>query len=484
MCSAVVAGAGFSHAQNANGLSENQFILRGSGNGERLPVVNGDANQNDEAPNGALGGQQDSGGQFSNENTGNVGEPEQEALANNRAGAPRTNVRAGVVEAGVRPVIEEDPFAPVGIPIGSLRLTSFFKQSGGYSSNKQSAPSGEGGAFSTSEFNFELRSQWGRHELTINGNGQYEDFFDRYVEPSPTINIDGSLRLDLVDGFSATLGGNYGFSKEAATSTSLSTNAVNQPGVHNFGIFGQIQRSERRVQLTLRGSIDRSVYEDAKLAGGGMESQNDRNVSNYTLRARIGYDAGLAFSPFVQASITNSVFDLKVDRNGEQRDSLAYDLRGGIVINVSEKLSGEISAGYVVQEFSDPGLAALAGFVIEGALAWSPQRDTQFELTLGSNLGGSTTAGDSGAISYTGNLGVTRRVRDNLELNASAGLTYTNFEGLDRIDTTLNANLGFEYWLNRNWSITGDASYEKLHSSTMANNYDTGIVMFGVKVQR
>ena len=209
----------------------------------------------------------------------------------------QANRRAGVVEPGVAPLVEEDPFAPLGTQIGTLRLTTFVKQGVGFTTNKQSAALGDRGAFSRSEVDLQLRSQWERHELAINANGQYEDFFDRYIDPSPQVAIDGSLRLDLIDGFSATFGANYGFEKETASSTNLTTAAINEPGVHSFGTFAQLQRDARRFEMTLRASIDRTLYEDAKLAGGGLASQEDRNVTNHAMTMRLGYNPGLAFKP-------------------------------------------------------------------------------------------------------------------------------------------------------------------------------------------
>ena len=173
-----------------------------------------------------------------------------------------------------------------------------------------------------------------------------------------------------------------------------------------------------------------------------------------------------------------------MDRNGEQRDSLTYELRGGIEIAISEKISGEISLGFSRQEYSDPGLAALAGLVIDANVNLSPQRDTSIALTLGSDFTGSTTAGDSGAISYNGALAYTRRIRDNLEVTGSLGVDYTNFEGLNRIDTAYNAELGMEYWFNRTLSFTADLGYEYLQSSVQGNTYDAASVNLGIKVQR
>ncbi|MCF6320216.1 MAG: outer membrane beta-barrel protein [Rhizobiaceae bacterium] len=407
-----------------------------------------------------------------------------QAQLNNRRAVQSTNQRVGVVEAGVGRAQEDDPFAPVGIQIGSLRLTSFVKQSVGVNTNQQSSANGDSGMITFTEVNAELRSQWRLHELGINLNGEYENFLNDEVDDSPAVEIDGSLRLDLADGFAATIGGNYGLENEAANSTSLTATTVNQPVVNSFGGYLQLERTGYRFGLRLRGSIDRTQYADAKLSDGSVFSQADRDRTTFGISSRVSYQTGLAYNPFVQAAYSSSVFDSQIDRNGQRRDSETYELRGGIVFDISEKISGEFSIGYAVQEFVDPGLAALAGLVVDANLNWSPQRDTNVALTLGSDIGGSTAANDSGAVTYNGELAITRRIRSDLELNSNVGLAYTNYEGLNRIDTTFTAGLGIEYWLNRTLSFTADAGYESLESSQPDNSYDGATFMLGVKVQR
>ena len=303
----------------------------------------------------------------------------------NRRPIGHSNERVEVVERGLNQTPESDPFEPAGIQIGTLRLTTFFKQSIGFTNNQESSAAGSGGAFSLSEFETQLRSNWQRHELQLNASGEYEWFFDDSITPKPEFNIDGSLRLDLIDGFSATAGVSYGFATESATSPSLTSTAINEPGVHSYGTFLEVARSGGRIDLSLRGSIDRTQYNNAELSGGGTFSQADRNVNQYGISARIGYQTGLAYSPFVFGSYSHAVHDLKIDHNGEQRDSDNYELRAGIDIDLGEKFNGEVSAGYLVQEFVDPGLAALAGLSLNANLNWSPQRGTNVVLAVGSN---------------------------------------------------------------------------------------------------
>ena len=402
----------------------------------------------------------------------------------NRRPIDRSNERVGVVERGLNQTRESDPFEPAGIQIGTLRLTTFFKQSIGFTNNQESSAAGGGGAFSLSEFEAQLRSNWQRHELQLNASGEYEWFFDNTITPKPEFNIDGSLRLDLIDGFSATAGANYGFATESASSPSLTSTAINEPGVHSYGTFLEVARSGGRIDLSLRGSIDRTQYDNAKLSSGGTFSQADRDVNQYGLSARVGYQTGLAYSPFVFGSYSHGVHDLKFDRNGQQRDSDSYELRAGIDFDFGEKLNGEISAGYIVQEFVDPALADLAGLSLNANLNWSPQRGTDVGVIIGTNLGGGTTAGDSGAITYNVDLAVTHRIRSDLEMTGGVNFAYTEYQDLNRVDNTFTARAGLEYWVNRNWSLTGDLLYENLDSTVQSNSYNAASIMMGVKVQR
>ena len=205
-------------------------------------------------------------------------------------------------------------------------------------------------------------------------------------------------------------------------------------------------------------------------------------MTNYELRGRVGYQTGLALSPFVEAAYTIRKYDLTLDCFCVNRDSKTLELRGGVLIDVSEKVSGELSVGYINQDYIDPGLAGLAGFVIGADLNWSPERDTNINLAMGSNLGSLTTAGDSGAITHNARLSFSRRVRANLEVNGDLGIDYTNYEGLGRTDTTYSAGLGFEHWINRAMSLTGNIKYTNRDSTT--NPYQETQMLLGLKFQR
>lgn len=71
--------------------------------------------------------------------------------------------------------------------------------------------------------------------------------------------------------------------------------------------------------MTLRGSVDRSDYEDARLASGSILSQKDRNQTQYGLRLRAAYELTPGIKPFIQGEIDTRRFDEKIDSSGYER---------------------------------------------------------------------------------------------------------------------------------------------------------------------
>jgi len=129
--------------------------------------------------------------------------------------------------------------------------------------------------------------------------------------------------------------------------------------------------------------VERDEFQSSDLGGGIVQNEGDQNNTEYRATARVGYEVSPAITPFVEGAYAIRDFDQESDRNGNDRDSDIFELRGGVEIDLGEKLNGEIALGYVNEKFDDPLLEDLDAFTINGQLNWSPERDTQIALTLG-----------------------------------------------------------------------------------------------------
>lgn len=382
-------------------------------------------------------------------------------------------------------IVQNDPeFAAPGIGIGSFRLTFGIEGQLGYTTNQEDAALGDGGAVWRSVGQFTLRSQWSRHELSLTGNGEYLSYLNSDIDPDRSAQLEGALRLDLIDAMTLTFGSSYNYELEAATSTNLSETTVGRPGVHTYSGFAEWARDAARTEFNLRSSITRTDYEDATLSNGDRQSQGDRNLNSWELSGRIGYQYIPRYKPFLEASYTLNDYDLGVDRNGQNRDSHRLDLRAGLAFDYGEKLNGEFSIGWARQDYVDPGLAALAGLVAGASINWSPYRDTNVVTSISTDFSESILEDNSGSISYDLASTVTHRIRDNLSVDGTVGINIVSNNGLNQNDTTLNLGLGFDYWINRNWAVAGDLTHQRVYSDDPGNRYDDTSILLGVRLQR
>jgi hypothetical protein len=97
---------------------------------------------------------------------------------------------------------------------------------------------------------------------------------------------------------------------------------------------------------------------------------------------------------------------------------------------------------------------------------------------------GTTDAGESGSLLYSTDLSIERQMRANLTGTASIGGFYSDYIGLDGHDIGWDAALGFTYWLNRYFGVTGRLRHEQLVSNLPGRDYKAESVFLGVKVQR
>jgi hypothetical protein len=395
--------------------------------------------------------------------------------------SPRDNLAAEPVQSGTTVVEEEDPFAATGFRLGIFEGDLSLEQSVGYSSNISRNVDGEGGAFSQTDVNLGLVSDWSRHELQINLNGSYRRPFDSDEIDQPFFSGTTALRLDLLDGVTLTTSGFYTAQTQSFTSTTLAPGAVDTPLFENYGGAIELQRADRKLQFTLRGEIDRDIYESASLGGGVTVSQSDLNNTQYGASLRVGYEVSPAITPFVEGGYAIREFDETLDRNGDRRDSNLINLRGGIEFDLGDKMQGEVAVGYVTEQFEDPSLADLRGVTFDGELNWSPERDTQLTLTLGTQTNSSINAGENGSIIYNAQIAAERQINHRWSVN---GLLGFQRETNDENNTTLEVGVGIEYWVNRFMAMTGDLEYNSFSSDAADADFDEVSARIGVRLQR
>ena len=114
------------------------------------------------------------------------------------------------------------------------------------------------------------------------------------------------------------------------------------------GTFGLTQRFNR-VEVTAKGTAERTEYQDSHFTDGTTASNADRDYNRFGGTLRTSYDLMPGLKPFVEVSADSREHDIAVDRFGLQRDSTGWTLKGGSAFEFSRKLIAPVKGDRAVR---------------------------------------------------------------------------------------------------------------------------------------
>lgn len=379
---------------------------------------------------------------------------------------------------------EEDPYAPLGLRLGNVILRPAITGSVGYDSNPEriSGPS-KGSLFTRTEGELGIQSDWNVHELTGMLRGGYSRYYRNDNASRPDAEGNMSLRLDATRDTRILLESRLRLDTQRPGSPDLTSAVQGRPITWNYGGAAGVTHDFNRLQLTLRGSVDRQDYEDASLGNGRTLSQADRNQTQYGLRLRAAYEVTPGFKPFVQAEIDTRQFDQKVDSSGYMRSSDGYTVRLGSTFEISRMLTGEVSGGYQDRKYEDGRLRNLRGFVGDAAILWTPTPLTTVTLRGSAELGDTTIPGSSGTTARRVGLEVAHALRRNLTVTGFTTFARTEYDGQDLRENLSTIGARIEYKLTRTFAIRASFTHERLNSTNQGSDYTANVALVGLRVQ-
>ncbi|MDX3806907.1 outer membrane beta-barrel protein [Bosea thiooxidans] len=384
-----------------------------------------------------------------------------------------------------RSAAEEDPWAAPGLRVGSVTLKPAITTFLGYDTNPQrsATPGTKGSPFSRYEGELEVQSDWNVHALTGRLRGGYSDFFRDHEASRPDAQGNLDLRLDVTRDTRILLESRLDLTTQRPGSPDLTANVQGRPQVWQYGGSAGITHDFNRLQLTLRGSVDRSDYEDAQLSSGALLSQKDRNMTDYGLRLRAAYEVTPGIKPFVQAEIDRRDFDEKSDSSGYMRSSDGMTARLGSTFEITRQLTGEISGGYQNRRYEDTRLKDLRGFVGDASILWSPTPLTTVTLRGTAELGDTTIPGSSGTTVRRATLEIAHALRRNLTVTGFTNFSRTEYDGQGLREDYTNVGARLEYKLTRTFAIRASFTHERLNSTAPGSDYTANVSQVGLRVQ-
>ncbi len=356
--------------------------------------------------------------------------------------------------------------------------------SAGYTSNAAGAAGGTGSATATVAPEIAIRSDWAENEANLIIGGSYETFLDGTTAGKPTLNVDANGRLDGQAGWALAHGGRLRLLDAVAVRPELPRRR-RQPagGAQPHRLGGGSTATPGRSSCRWRGwSTGRSTRTEPPAASSCRRATAPTTV--FGARARLGYETGAMVAPFVEAEIRRRVFDQTVDDDGLMRSGYVQAYRAGLMIDRAPVLSGEIAVGYLRATFDDVALAALASFVVDGSLTWSPTALTRMTLNAATSVNPSTDPASSGSLAHDASIVFAYDWRSNVTLSGTASLRHESFQGTGLVDRDYKAGLAATWKANRTFYVSGRLEHEWLTSTDSGRNFSSNAAMVEIRLQR
>lgn len=392
-------------------------------------------------------------------------------------------------QATLRPfVLDNEAFASTGIKEGAFTLRPSIDLSTGFDSNPTKTNSSQKATgFMTLRAGLSAQSDFTRHSLSADISGSMTAFtrnIDTY-RPELTAKVNG--RIDIYNNQTLDLETRYRLASQgaiASTYTSLTGVSVKgEPLTHVLGAGAAYSYELNPLTLTLKGSIDRTLYEQVDLSNNTSFTGTDRafNTSRLALRGMLKQSEDIR--PFVEVFAENRNFDVDV-KAGVLQGSNAYGAKAGIRFEQNKLLTGEIAVGYASRNHRDPTLADLRGLIFDAGLIWAASGLTNVTLKAGTSFDETILAGVSTIYRRDISAQIDHAFRRHIIGSARLGFGYDSYEGTSRIDTRMALSTGLNYRFTREMSMGAEFRHERMTSTLSTAGYSANIMMLGVKLQR
>lgn len=402
---------------------------------------------------------------------------------------PPTVAAVPTIKMKGKPKLERNPYDPLGVGVGSLRLSPFVEAGFGYDDN----PNRLGGAHRGSKLlrgdaGLDLKSDWSQHELRANLRMGYSEYLDYSAANRPDGAGTLTARYDVTHDTQLDLKARFSLDTQRPGAPAISSGlpnvtVLNRPIIAGIQVAPGITHRFNRLEVSLRGAYDRVIYENARYSDGTSLDLARTNYNGYGGGGRISYELTPDLKPFVEGNYDWRVHDSRVDPYDYLRDSRGFAARGGAQVNFSELLKGEASGGYAERSYEDRRLPKLRGPTIDASLIYTPSALTTVKLTAGTTLNETTTPGASGMLQRSFTAQISHDLFRNLNVTAQGSYLTNDYQGADISQRGYTAGVKLTYRITRSIALRGSFSHEQLSGGSSGADYTANVYLVGLRFQ-
>ncbi len=379
---------------------------------------------------------------------------------------------------------EEDFFAPTGVQVGAFMLRPALEATGGFDSNPARSTAGKGSWYSVVAPELTLNSNWSRHELTANLRGSYTTYENASDLDRPSLDAKVNGRVDVTPLTRLDLEGRVLIGTDNPGSPNIQAGLSKLPIYTTVGGSAGVGQRFNRFEATLKGGVDRTVYQQSTFTDGTTASNVDRDYNRYLGELRASYELTPGIKSFVEIGADRRAHDLAIDRSGVRRDSDGRYVKGGTTFELERTLTGDVALGWIERSYQDPTLPKISGLTFDASLTWLASALTTMKLTARTSVDETILVGVAGAFTREVTLEVDHAFRRWLAATLKITGATVDYVGSPRADERYSVAGLLTYKLTREVWLKSEYRHEWRHANEPGNDYQADVVLVGVRLQR
>ena len=395
------------------------------------------------------------------------------ALVSSAAGAQEP-ARGETVTSRSRPELD-----PLGIRSGGMFFYPQLSIAELYDSNIFSTDTGEtDDNITLISPSLQLRSDWNNHALNLFATSDFGLYTLNDSENYVDYALGGDGRIDATRDTSL----DWAISHVQRHEDRGSPDDLNGVEPTLFTVLTpeiSLSQSFGRISVEVGGGLQRFDFDSAVIAG----DNDDRDRDEWEGTLRLGYEIVPGYEAFIRGAYFARAYEDTFDDNGFERSSTGYEAVAGTALDLTGVTTGEIFAGFRLQNPDDVTFGDIRGAQYGGSITWNPSGLTTVNGFIERTIEETTLTGSPGFFATHSGLTVDHELLRNMLLGVSASYTTRAYEEIDRDDNDLEAGLYGKYMMNRNLYISANYDYTRRTSDVAGEDFTKNVFMLKLETQ-
>lgn len=383
-------------------------------------------------------------------------DPFMRRLARTSRSAERTDKAVAVMDR------QRPDYDPVGMPVGSFNFFPALTAAGNATNNVFRQSDEDADAWLSARAEGVLKSDWGRHALSVDGFLQKDLHIDHRTENNFSYRARATGMLEISDGNFV----NGRLSHERVVQDRGSTGdilATRKPVRYDesYAELGGRLGGQTRFSGKLNLGYRVRNYVDSVTPDGLPFDQDFRNYKDYIAAGQAGYRIGAEKELFLSLSHTWRRFDNDVP---ERRDVNVIEVLGGIEGDVTPVIRGRFGLGYLSANFLSTTIKDQKGLAVDARLDFMVTELTTVRVDARRELRNVAGVNSNSATATVGRIGVDHELYRNVILSPSLSYEVADYVGSDRDIKLFVGDLSARWLINRRLRANASATYRKRNS--------------------